>query len=47
MLSVGWHYANLQVCLDVGHLRVGAEMLGVNEREAAEMLAPHTPSMHL
>jgi sugar phosphate isomerase/epimerase len=40
-------YPNLQVCLDVGHLRVGAEMLNMDEREAAELLAPHTRSMHL
>jgi sugar phosphate isomerase/epimerase len=47
LVSVVRRYASLQVCLDVGHLRIGAEMLGMDEREAAEMLAPYTRSMHL
>ena len=37
----------LHVCLDLGHLRVGAEILGMDEWTAARLLAPHTRSMHL
>jgi sugar phosphate isomerase/epimerase len=40
-------YPGLDVCLDVGHLRVGAQMLGLDEWQAAQVLAPHTRSMHL
>jgi sugar phosphate isomerase/epimerase len=40
-------YPDLYVCLDVGHLRIGAEMLGIDEWEALRILAPHTRSMHL
>jgi sugar phosphate isomerase/epimerase len=39
--------AHLHVCLDVGHLRVAAEMLGRDEWGMARLLAPHTRSMHL
>jgi sugar phosphate isomerase/epimerase len=37
----------LHICLDVGHLRVGAEMLGMDEWAALQLLAPYTRSMHL
>jgi sugar phosphate isomerase/epimerase len=47
LLSVVQPHPYLDVCLDVGHLRVGAEMLGVDEWELARTLAPHTRSMHL
>jgi sugar phosphate isomerase/epimerase len=40
-------YPHLHVCLDVGHLRIAAEMLDIDEWHAAELLAPHTCSMHL
>jgi sugar phosphate isomerase/epimerase len=40
-------YPHLYLCLDVGHARVGAEMLGIDEWDAIHMLAPHTGSMHL
>jgi len=40
-------YAGLDICLDVGHARVGAQMLGVDEWALLETLAPHTRSMHL
>ena len=40
-------YPHLHICLDVGHLRVGAEILGMDEWRAARLLAPHTRSMHL
>jgi hypothetical protein len=40
-------YDGLDVCLDVGHARVGALMLGLDEWEIYEILAPHTQSMHL
>ena len=39
--------AYLHVCLDVGHLRVAAEMLRRDEWAMACRLAPHTRSMHL
>ena len=38
---------NVSVCLDVGHLRVGAEMLGLDELRAARLMAPYTRSVHL
>jgi sugar phosphate isomerase/epimerase len=40
-------YSHLDVCLDIGHARVGAEMLGVDEWDVVQTLAPHTRSMHL
>jgi sugar phosphate isomerase/epimerase len=40
-------YAGLDLCLDVGHARVGAQMLGLDEWELLKTLAPHTQSMHL
>jgi sugar phosphate isomerase/epimerase len=40
-------YAGLGICLDVGHARVGAQMLGLDEWALFEALAPHTQSMHL
>jgi sugar phosphate isomerase/epimerase len=40
-------YAHIDVCLDVGHARVGAEMLGIDEWAVVQALAPHTRSMHL
>jgi sugar phosphate isomerase/epimerase len=40
-------YDGLDVCLDVGHARVGAQMLGVDEWALLETLAPHARSMHL
>jgi sugar phosphate isomerase/epimerase len=40
-------YAGLDICLDVGHARVGALMLGIDEWEVFEALAPFTQSMHL
>ena len=47
LLDVVRRYPYLHVCLDVGHLRVGAEMLSVDEWKAARLLAPYTRSMHL
>jgi sugar phosphate isomerase/epimerase len=40
-------YAGLDICLDVGHARVGAQMLGLDEWEVFEALVPYTRSMHL
>jgi sugar phosphate isomerase/epimerase len=40
-------YSHLCVCLDIGHARIGAEMLGIDERDAVQLLAPHTRSMHM
>ena len=40
-------YEGLHVCLDLGHARIGARMLGLDEWEVYETLAPHTQSMHL
>lgn len=40
-------YAGLHICLDVGHARLGAQMLGLDEWEVLETLAPFTGSMHL
>lgn len=40
-------YAGLGICLDVGHARVGAQMLGLDEWSVFKTLAPHTRSMHL
>jgi sugar phosphate isomerase/epimerase len=40
-------YEMLDICLDVGHARVGALMLGLDEWEVFETLAPYTRSMHL
>jgi sugar phosphate isomerase/epimerase len=40
-------YAGLGICLDVGHARVGAQMLGLDEWEVLKTLARHTQSMHL
>jgi sugar phosphate isomerase/epimerase len=40
-------YPMLGICLDVGHVRISAEMLGADEYAIAEVLAPHTRSMHL
>jgi sugar phosphate isomerase/epimerase len=47
LLRVVQSYPYLHVCLDIGHLRVGAEMLGIDESKAARLLAPYTESMHL
>jgi len=40
-------YPYLHICLDIGHLRIGAETLGIDEVEVARLLAPYTRSMHL
>jgi sugar phosphate isomerase/epimerase len=40
-------YEGLDVCLDVGHARVGAMMLGLDEWEVFETLARYTRSVHL
>lgn len=40
-------YSWLDVCLDVGHARVGAQMLGLDEWNVVRTLAPYTRSMHL
>jgi hypothetical protein len=40
-------YAGLDICLDVGHARVGARMLGLDEWKLLDVLAPYTQSMHL
>jgi sugar phosphate isomerase/epimerase len=40
-------YPMLDICMDVGHVRLSAEMLGIDEYEIARLLAPHTRSMHL
>jgi sugar phosphate isomerase/epimerase len=40
-------YAGLDICLDVGHARIGAQMLGLDEWDVFETLAPHTQSMHM
>jgi sugar phosphate isomerase/epimerase len=40
-------YPRLHVCLDIGHARIGAEMLDVDEWDAVRVLAPHTRSMHM
>jgi sugar phosphate isomerase/epimerase len=37
----------LRICLDVGHVRVGAEILGIDEWDVVRMLAPYTASIHL
>jgi sugar phosphate isomerase/epimerase len=40
-------YPHLDVCLDSGHARVSAEMLGVDEWDVVQRLAPYTRSIHL
>jgi sugar phosphate isomerase/epimerase len=40
-------YEGVSVCLDVGHARIGAQMLGLDEWEVYETLAPYTQSVHL
>jgi sugar phosphate isomerase/epimerase len=40
-------YPYLHVCMDVGHVRMSAEILGIDEWQIAHMLAPYTRSMHL
>jgi sugar phosphate isomerase/epimerase len=40
-------YSGLDLCLDVGHARVGAQMLGLDEWEVFETLARYTQSAHL
>jgi sugar phosphate isomerase/epimerase len=40
-------YPCLHVCLDIGHVRVGAEMLGIDEWDIVRTLAPYVRSMHL
>lgn len=40
-------YSCLDVCLDIGHVRVGAEMLDLDEWDVVQTLAPHARSMHL
>ena len=40
-------YPYLYICTDIGHVRVGAEMLGLDEWEIVRTLAPYTCSMHL
>jgi sugar phosphate isomerase/epimerase len=47
LVALASGYAYLHVCMDVGHQRVGAEMLGRDEWEVARVLAPYTRSMHL
>ncbi len=47
MVGLVSRHPHLHVCLDVGHLRIGAGMLGIDEWRAAQVLAPHTRSMHL
>ena len=47
MVSLVKRYPHLHVCLDVGHLRIGAGILGIDEWSAAKLLAPNTHSMHL
>lgn len=47
LVSLIRRYTNLQVCLDIGHLRVAAEILDMDEWQAARLLAPYTGSMHL
>ena len=41
------NYAGLDICLDVGHARLGAQMLDLDEGAVFEALVPHTRSMHL
>jgi hypothetical protein len=40
-------YEGLGICMDVGHARVGAQMLELDEWDVFETLAPYTRSMHL
>jgi sugar phosphate isomerase/epimerase len=47
MVSLVSRHIHLHVCLDVGHLRIAAGMLGIDEWRAAQLLAPYTRSMHL
>jgi sugar phosphate isomerase/epimerase len=47
LVALTSRYPNLDVCLDIGHVRVGAEMLGVDEWKIVQTLAPHTRSIHL
>ena len=47
LLNIVERRAHLHICLDVGHLRVAAELLGRNEWTMACLLTPHVRSMHL
>lgn len=47
LVALASRYPYLDVCLDIGHVRVGAEMLDVDEWDVVQTLAPHTRSMHL
>jgi sugar phosphate isomerase/epimerase len=47
LVALTSRYPYLDVCLDIGHVRVGAEMLGVDEWDVVRTLAPHARSMHL
>jgi sugar phosphate isomerase/epimerase len=47
LVSLVAHREYLYICLDVGHLRVSAEMLGRDEFEMARLLVPQTRSLHL
>jgi sugar phosphate isomerase/epimerase len=41
------HHSHLHICLDIGHARVGAEILGIDVWDVVQTLAPYTASMHL
>ena len=47
MIDLVRRYPGLHICMDVGHIRVSAEMLGIDEWQIARALAPYTRSMHL
>jgi sugar phosphate isomerase/epimerase len=47
LIALVSRYPHLHVCLDTGHARVGAEMLGIDEWDIVRALAPYTRSMHL
>jgi sugar phosphate isomerase/epimerase len=47
LIALVSRYSHLDVCLDVGHLRVGAEILERDVWQMARILAPYTRSMHL
>jgi len=47
LIDLVCRHPRLHVCLDVGHLRIGAQMLGLDEWDMARALAPYTRSMHL
>ena len=47
LVELADRYPYLDVCLDIGHVRVGAEMLDVDEWDVVRTLVPHTRSMHL